>query len=225
MIISQDHGRRLPTVLLSAIRQDFMPNRSHGGNRCCVAPGHAASLSMKAEAAPQNGDEMAINRPNDRFSNRAFRLQASTTPAIEHLSVASPDSCTESAAEPSSPEQAMISQQAMMKDTLSPHTPSPKTENRVPSGGLCRIRRMSTLRSTRQDAQINYLSTLSIFMKQTTYLATLPKRSGRLLNSTMVSINAPTRIGQATAMPAAEGCPGLGRGLFAAVPSGLSLPG
>ena len=30
------------------------------------------------------------------------------------------------------------------------------------------------LRSTRQDAQINYLSTLSIFMKQTTYLATLP---------------------------------------------------
>ena len=28
--------------------------------------------------------------------------------------------------------------------------------------------------STRQDAQINYLSTLSIFTKQTTYLATLP---------------------------------------------------
>jgi hypothetical protein len=35
-------------------------------------------------------------------------------------------------------------------------------------------RRISTRRSTRQDAQINYLSTLSIFMKQTTYLATLP---------------------------------------------------
>ena len=31
-------------------------------------------------------------------------------------------------------------------------------------------------RSTRQDAQINYLSTLSIFTKQTTYLATLPNR-------------------------------------------------
>jgi hypothetical protein len=30
------------------------------------------------------------------------------------------------------------------------------------------------MHSTRQDAQINYLSTLSIFMKQTTYLATLP---------------------------------------------------
>jgi hypothetical protein len=43
---------------------------------------------MKAEAAPQNGDEMAINRPNDRFSNRSFRLQASTPPAIEHLSFA-----------------------------------------------------------------------------------------------------------------------------------------
>ena len=51
---------------------------------------------------------------------------------------------------------------------------APMTENLVPGGGLCRIRRMSTRRSTRQDAQINYLSTLSIFMKQTTYLATLP---------------------------------------------------
>jgi hypothetical protein len=51
---------------------------------------------------------------------------------------------------------------------------APKTENLVSGGGLCRIRRMSTRRSTRQDAQINYLSTLSIFMKQTTYLATLP---------------------------------------------------
>ena len=38
----------------------------------------------------------------------------------------------------------------------------------------CPIRRISTRRSTRQDAQINYLSTLSIFVKQTTYLATLP---------------------------------------------------
>jgi hypothetical protein len=53
---------------------------------------------------------------------------------------------------------------------------APKTENQVPDGGLSRLRRMSTLRSTRQDAQINYLSTLSIFMKQTTYLATLPKK-------------------------------------------------
>src|SRR3984885_11420064 len=51
---------------------------------------------------------------------------------------------------------------------------APKTENLVPGRGLCRFRRTSTLRSTRQDAQMNYLSTLSIFMKQTTYLATLP---------------------------------------------------
>jgi hypothetical protein len=168
---------------------------------------------------------MAINRPNDRFSNLAFRLQASTPPAIEHLSFASPDSCTESAAEPSSLEQAMIPPQAVMKDALSPHTPSPlpadpdatvtgtdivyladlqpqpveglwrhrlaagdsisafvapKTENQVPGGGLCPIRRISTLRSTRQDAQINYLSTLSIFVKQTTYLATLPNKVRRL---------------------------------------------
>jgi hypothetical protein len=49
-----------------------------------------------------------------------------------------------------------------------------KDGNRVHGRGRCRLRRMSTRRSTRQDAQINYLSTLSIFMKQTTYLATLP---------------------------------------------------
>src|ERR1700733_7504981 len=59
---------------------------------------------------------------------------------------------------------------------------APKTENQAPGGGLCRLRRISILRSTRQDAQINYLSTLTIFMKQTTYLATLPncrfRRSG-----------------------------------------------
>jgi hypothetical protein len=98
----------------------------------------------------------------------------------------------------------MIPQQALMNDALSPHTPSslpanadepvewlwqhrlaagtlamlsgvdPKTENLVPGRRLCRIRRMSALRPTRQDAQMNDLSTLSIFMKQTTYLATLP---------------------------------------------------
>ena len=143
----------------------------------------------------------------------------------------------------SSLEQAMIPQQAMMNDPLSPHTPSPLPadadatvtgtdmiyladlqpqpvewlwQHRLAAGtlamisgepgsgktwvalatlrrakfdigvrssqhgksgaggGLCPLRRMSTRRSTRQDAQINYLSTLSIFVKQTTYLATLP---------------------------------------------------
>jgi hypothetical protein len=50
---------------------------------------------------------------------------------------------------------------------------------------LCPLRRVSTHRSTRQDAQINYLSTLSIFMKQTTYLATLPNPSCFLLIRTV----------------------------------------
>ncbi len=49
-----------------------------------------------------------------------------------------------------------------------------KTENQVSGGGLCRIRRLSALRSARQDGQINCLTTLTIFVKQTTYLATLP---------------------------------------------------
>ena len=58
---------------------------------------------------------------------------------------------------------------------------APTTENQVLGGGLYRLRRTSTLRSARQDAQINCLSTLTIFMKQTTYLATLPnpKISGK----------------------------------------------
>jgi hypothetical protein len=51
---------------------------------------------------------------------------------------------------------------------------APRTENRVPGAGLCILRRNSTLPATRQDDQINYLSILSIFMKQRTYLITLP---------------------------------------------------
>ncbi len=189
MIIPQAHGRRLPNVLLSVIRQD-----------CYAKP-------------------VAWTQPS------------------------SPDSSTESAAEPFHPEQAMISQQAMMNDPLSPHTPSPlpadadatvtgtdmiylaglqpqpvewlwqhrlaagtlamlsgepgsgktwvalaslrrakfdigfvapKTENQVPGRGLCP--------SATQDAQINYLSILSIFVKQTTYLATLPNPNLKAMN-------------------------------------------
>ena len=57
-------------------------------------------------------------------------------------------------------------------------------EHRLAAGTLAmlsgsqdrRLRRISTRRSTRQDGQINYLATLTIFKKQTTYLATLPNR-------------------------------------------------
>jgi hypothetical protein len=188
MIIPQPHGRLPPSVLLSVVRQD-----------CYAKP-------------------------------------AWTQPS-------SPDSCTKSAAEPFCLEQAMIPQQAMSNDPLSPHTPSPLPtdadatvtgtdmvyladlppqpvewlwQQRLVAGALAMIsgesgsgkpwvalatlrrakfdigvrsskddksgawcwtlppRRIGTRRPTRQDAQINYLSTLSIFMKQTTYLATLP---------------------------------------------------
>ena len=59
------------------------------------------------------------------------------------------------------------------------HTPSPLSADAdatVTGTDIVRLAgwRIGALRSTRQDAQINYLSTLSIFMKQTTYLATLP---------------------------------------------------
>jgi hypothetical protein len=44
---------------------------------------------------------------------------------VEWTQPSSPDSCTDSAAEPFRLEQAMIPQQAMSNDPLSPHTPSP----------------------------------------------------------------------------------------------------
>jgi hypothetical protein len=50
---------------------------------------------------------MAIKQPNSRFFHRACRLQASTPPAIGHLSFASADSCTKSTAEHFSLEQAI----------------------------------------------------------------------------------------------------------------------
>ncbi len=132
MIILQAHGQRLPSVLLSAIRQD-------------------------SYAKP-----VAWTQPS------------------------SPDSCTKSTAEPPSLEQAMIRLPlasetkgsiriaALRRSKLDIRVRSSKTENQAPGGGLCPLRKMSTRRSTRQDAQINYLSILAIFVKQTTYLATLP---------------------------------------------------
>jgi hypothetical protein len=57
----------------------------------------------------------------------------------------------------------MIPQQTMMNGAFPPQTPPPLSADAD-----------ATLTSTRQDAQMNYLSTLSIFTKQTTYLATLP---------------------------------------------------
>src|SRR5580704_19411256 len=75
-----------------------------------------------------------------------------------------------------------------------------KMENQGPGGGLCPLRRISTRRSTRQDAQINYLSTLSIFMKQTTYLATLPNpnlKANAFLSRTRIHLQSAVRHGLA----------------------------
>jgi hypothetical protein len=206
MIISQDHRRRLPSVLLLAIRQDSYAKPSAWRQpllRC--ARSRAASLSMNAEATPQNGHQPAqqpflqssfpapgLNSAGDRASLLCIgRFLHREHPWSLPVRI------------PSSLEQAMISQQALMKNALSPHTPSPlpadahatvtgtdiatlrhaKFDSGVRSSKdgksgawwwTCPLRGINTRRLTRQDAQINYLSTLSIFMKQTTYLATLP---------------------------------------------------
>src|ERR1700732_2425485 len=128
MIILQAHGRRLTSVLVSAIRQDFY-------------------------AKP-----VAWAQPS------------------------SPDPCTESTVESFSLEQAMIPQQAMSNDALSPRTPPPlpaDADVTVTGTDGAWWRTLpppedQTRWSPRQDAQINYLSTLTIFVKQRTYLTTLP---------------------------------------------------
>jgi hypothetical protein len=75
----------------------------------------------------------------------------------------------------------MIPQQAMSNDALWPRTPSP-----LPADADATVTGTDgvwwrplpppedqTRRSPGQDAQINYMSTLAIFVKQRTYLATL----------------------------------------------------
>ena len=80
MIISQDHGRQIPSVLLLAIDKILMPKPVVYRQSLlrCFRP-RAAFLSRKAVATLQNGEQMAINQPNNRFFDRAFRLQASNS--------------------------------------------------------------------------------------------------------------------------------------------------
>jgi hypothetical protein len=71
MIISQGHGRRLQSVLLSAIDKIFMPNLSHGGNRCCVAPPRAASVN-EARCSNELLEHLEhLHETNDLFGNVA----------------------------------------------------------------------------------------------------------------------------------------------------------
>jgi hypothetical protein len=138
MILLQGYGRRLPSVLLSAIRQDFYAKPVAWSQPLfrSTRP-RAASVSINEDAAPQNVDHMAINQAQRPFLQSRFP-HPGLNPAGDRASLLSLGrriSC-------------------LVVDFA--------------------LRRISTRRSTRQDAQINYLSTLSIFMKQTTYLATLP---------------------------------------------------
>src|SRR5882757_2585566 len=50
-----------------------MPDRSQGATVVALRPATRGITVNESGAAPQNGDEMALNRPNDRFSNRTFR--------------------------------------------------------------------------------------------------------------------------------------------------------
>jgi hypothetical protein len=119
MIISKNHGRRLPSVLLWAIRQDS------------YAKPVAWGQPLQTGSQTQGAIEIAAERDGVCIATlRRVKLDIGIR--------------------------------------------SSKDGNQVPGGGLALSGGLPPARSTRQDAQINYLSTLSIFKKQTTYLATLP---------------------------------------------------
>jgi hypothetical protein len=60
-----------------------------------------------------------------------------------------------------------------------PPSPTPASETSHPRDQH-RLRSLEVSRPPRQDVQINYLDTLAIFVKQTTYLAILPARLATL---------------------------------------------
>jgi hypothetical protein len=134
MIISQDHGRRLPSVLLSAIRQDSNA-RPVAWSQPLIAAALTRGRKLQPRFAGLHGDPARLVILCRAVSVRSM----------------------------SSPSSALRDLEELQRRKIKPLVVE-----------LCRLRRISTLRSTRQDAQINCLSTLSIFMKQTTYLATLP---------------------------------------------------
>ena len=173
MIIFQDHGRRLPSVLLSVIRQDCyakpfawtQPSSPDSCTESAVEPFRLEQAMIPQKAAGTLA--MLSGEPGSGKTWVALAIAAALTRGRDPFTCEKlkPATVLSASAEHSPPCAAPNSISAFV---------APKTENQVPDGGLCPRRRMSTRRSTRQDAQINYLSTLSIFVKQTTYLATLP---------------------------------------------------
>jgi hypothetical protein len=188
MIIPQPHGRRLPSVLLSVIRQDCyakpvawtQPSSPGSCTECAVEPfrleqamisqqavsndplsPHAPSPLPADADANVTGTDMIYRRPPASTRRMALAAQA----PHRHVSDAFPGVRIR---------KDLGTLTTLRRAKFDIGVRSSKDGNQLPGGGLCPLRRMSTLRSTRQDAQINYLSTLSIFMKQTTYLATLP---------------------------------------------------
>ena len=163
MIIPQAHGRRLPSVLLSVIRQDCYAK--------LVAWTQPSSTDSCTESAAEPFRLEQAMIPQQAMSNDPLWPHTpSPLPADADATVTGTDMIS------GGPDQERLG--SPLPPCAAPNSISasvaPKTENQVPGGGLCPLRRISTRRSTRQDAQINCLSTLSIFMKQTTYLATLP---------------------------------------------------
>ena len=188
MILLQHCGRRLPNVLLSAVRQHLFADSGTESTaepsgleqamipqqammKDAISPHTPSPLSADADATVTGTDIVYLAdlqpQPVKWLTWVALAIAAALTRGRDPLT-----------GEKLQPATVLYASAEHLPPCAVPNSISafvaPKTDNLVPGGGLCRLRRMSALRSPRQDAQINYLSTLSIFMKQTTYLATLP---------------------------------------------------
>ena len=248
MIILQHHGRRLPSVLQSAVRQHLFADSGIESTaepsglkasrmipqqammKDAISPHTPSPLSADADATVTGTDivyladlqpqpvewlcqdrlaagtlEMLSGEPIAEKAGVALAIAAALTRGRDPFTgeKLKPATVLSASAEHSPPCAAPNSISAFV---------APKTENQVPGGGLCRLRRMSTLRSARQDAQINYLSTLSIFMKQTTYLATLPNSKIRGKYAALEDgprARLSVRKDPVAALPTPRQCPGL----------------
>ncbi len=166
MIILEPHGQRLPSVLLSALEQDFyatpaaqtQPSSPHS----CAG---STAEHFNLEQAMTLQRPMIKDAPSPRAPSALPADAAATVTGTDIVYLAGLQ------AQPVKwPWQHRPTQPRFRSGKLTSISLRNRAPLLDPLSCLAKLQR----RSTGQDGQINYLATLAIFVKQTTYLATLP---------------------------------------------------